>query len=570
MGKCYKYAANCWEVGGNFEKAVEVLRQGSEFDELIVYLDRYASSILFWTWYSHSSSNPENLDIAVRQKYSRLCNILLKQGRISSNLRVATINLLGSEEEKIEFFKEFDMINELVTYYTNNGKWIELYELYVSSGRVPDAVDTVIQYALLDLVDAKIFKEVLSFYILGVTWRRSGMIAMSSEPNEAIKRLSDTFPDSWVPRHMSQWISIFDLLGKTVEDRQNTQAVTSPEDTSHTATLPEDQYLRAIFNLLFVGFQTERHMEVSKCEYLPMEFLESCAHIVQELENEEELLAALRVVCGIYQIEQYGGPLIRHFWSEHCQFISVQAKDDSLEDLMAQAIEWAKERLSEAVSLLDARARILIKHHFPSRCLYFLIRGFCKKDKSGECFREHEHPTAEICSQKIASLLQLTEFYGRLTNFYYRRCMPYSFQQPFAGRRRHWIASLEDEVTFVSALEHSPRDIRMMQTQLVSNPIWKCAAACWEDHLLYRMKRYWLDIQTFTGILEQVQLAFLLGRGTGTVFGRALMRKINCILSRSSYPGHPLNATKKALIALERMYVAAPRAREGPAKLELV
>lgn len=391
----------------------------------------------------------------------------------------------------------------------------------------------------------------------------------SSDSKDALRRLSAAFPESWVPRHISQWFSIFNTIERTRENRVLSHAGTLPDAKSDFVIIPEDPCLRAIFDLLLVGFHAPRHIEVSRIEYLPMQFLVECAHLIQGLENEESSLAALRVVCGLYQIKKYGGPFIIHFRSGQL-FCSNDIDNEDLETLMLPVINWAKQKLSEAVSLLDAHARDLIRVTLPQRCLFFLVRGNCKKAKTGECLRDHNPPTAEICGRKMASLLRLTEFYGRLTNFYYRNCMPESFQQPFTGRRRFWIQSLEREVIFVSALEHSPRDIRILQSELVENPTWKCAAACWEEFLFYRIDRDWLDIQTFTGILEQTHLAYLSGRGTMSVFGRTLMRKINCILSRHSYQGHPLIATKMALIAFEKIFRAAPNIRNKSAKLEMV
>ncbi|OQE21835.1 hypothetical protein PENSTE_c011G00031 [Penicillium steckii] len=278
------------------------------------------------------------------------------------------------------------MIAELAADYTNNGKWVELYKLFASSGQVIDAVDTVIQYTLLDQIDHEVFKEVWNFYIIDVIWRHSEMGLKSSDSKDALRVLEDS---------------------------------------------------------------------------------------VQRSPN---------------------------------------LGDSDLETLMLPAITWAKQKLSEAVSLLDAHARDLIRVTLPQSCLFFL---------------------------------------------------------PFTGRRRFWIQSLEREVIFVSALEHSPRDIRILQSELVENPTWKCVAACWEEFLFYRIDRDWLDIQTFTGILEQTHLAYLSGRGTMSVFGRTLMRKINCILSRHSYHGHPLIATKMALFAFEKIFRAAPNIRNKSAKLEM-
>jgi hypothetical protein len=85
-----------------------------------------------------------------------------------------------------------------------------------------------------------------------------------------------------------------------------------------------------------------------------------------------------------------------------------------------------------------------------------------------------------------------------------------------------------------------------------------------------KTKKNWHEIHSFTGILEQSQIAFFLGPRTTTIFARALMRKITGILSRHLSPDHPLIATKEALQALERVRRAAPTARQGSGRTELV
>ncbi len=87
-----------------------------------------------------SSRNHENVQLDRRQKYSRLSNLLLKQGRISTDLNRTCIDLLGSESEKEQFYREFEMTQELATMYKDQKRDRELYYLLIEDGRLEPAL----------------------------------------------------------------------------------------------------------------------------------------------------------------------------------------------------------------------------------------------------------------------------------------------------------------------------------------------------------------------------------------------------------------------------------------------
>lgn len=43
LGLFFQASSECYDADGDFEKAVEVLQRGDQFDDLIIYLGRYAS-----------------------------------------------------------------------------------------------------------------------------------------------------------------------------------------------------------------------------------------------------------------------------------------------------------------------------------------------------------------------------------------------------------------------------------------------------------------------------------------------------------------------------------------------
>lgn len=75
------------------------------------------------------------------RRYGRLCNILLRQGRVSQNLRMLSIELLGSNDEREQFFKEFEMTGHLEELYQSQGRSAELFQLLIEDKQLRRALD---------------------------------------------------------------------------------------------------------------------------------------------------------------------------------------------------------------------------------------------------------------------------------------------------------------------------------------------------------------------------------------------------------------------------------------------
>lgn len=86
------------------------------------------------------SRNHESVQLDSRQRYSRLSNLLLKQGRISTNLNRICIDLLGSESEKEQFYRDFEMTQELAIMYKDQKRYRELYYLLIEDGQLEPAL----------------------------------------------------------------------------------------------------------------------------------------------------------------------------------------------------------------------------------------------------------------------------------------------------------------------------------------------------------------------------------------------------------------------------------------------
>ncbi|KAJ5980108.1 hypothetical protein N7481_007406 [Penicillium waksmanii] len=572
LGLFFQAASECYDVDGDFEKAVEVLQRGDKFDDLIIYLSR----------------NPDKLDTNVRQRYSRLCNILLKQGRVSSDLRVATINLLGSEAEKVDFFIEFDLVDDLCSYYAANENWMELYETHVENGNVPEAVKIVKEHNLINQVEPETFKQVLNYVIVSSMWTKKVVLEVGFF--DTAKEIAEDFHDViWMKDHISEWKIVFDILNVTNEDLGDPQGWWEMER-------PTDDLLCMFGNISPVLFRFQKHLEVSTTLQLNQSSTESLTcnktmsktrnealnltqspswsttrnqtgspvgspvqnraqYSTQKLEPPDLFLASLYLACGIYRLGRHEKAPLKQYWSKYCPPVSAGNSDDTVEAVNFQAMAWAKSMFADAMDFFDARAKALITQEFPKRCTPFLLRGLCMKRRTGQCSQLHERLTTETCSGALGSLILISGLYAHLTKTYMRRVMSESFQRNFLGRRRYWLQQLEEKIIFVTPLDQSGQaimDLRHLLAKGKGDNVAGNVAGCWEDLLLFRMKKNWYEMHTFTGILEQCQIAFFLGPRTTTIFARTLMRKITSILSRHPSSDHPLISTKEALQALER------------------
>lgn len=86
-----------------------------------------------------SLSHGHRLDPARRLHYSRLCNLLLRRGKISPHLRDLTLAALRSDSEKEDFFKEFGMTSHLLAFYLVRGRYSQACSLAIENGDLDKA-----------------------------------------------------------------------------------------------------------------------------------------------------------------------------------------------------------------------------------------------------------------------------------------------------------------------------------------------------------------------------------------------------------------------------------------------
>lgn len=152
--------------------------------------------------------NREYLSEAILLRYSRLCNILLKQGRVSSSLRVETINMLGSDVSKIAFFKEFEMWDQLRALYAAKSRWFEYYDLSTASGDISAAISTLLVRRLIPVVDKPVLEKLFNYSMVEDLYARRDLIPANTERDG----LSNLIKSTCLESLGAQWKALFQLI----------------------------------------------------------------------------------------------------------------------------------------------------------------------------------------------------------------------------------------------------------------------------------------------------------------------------------------------------------------------
>jgi hypothetical protein len=85
-----------------------------------------------------------------------------------------TIRILGSDDQKEVFFKEFDMVDQLSELYKFQGRFRELYILFVENGKLMSALDTAISCDLVDDIPTEELEIVLHYLHAETFFSRDG------------------------------------------------------------------------------------------------------------------------------------------------------------------------------------------------------------------------------------------------------------------------------------------------------------------------------------------------------------------------------------------------------------
>ncbi|KAJ5822742.1 Tetratricopeptide-like helical [Penicillium robsamsonii] len=546
-GKLFTEASGCYHSCGQYEAAIEVLRRGDQFDELVTYANRSLLLIIFYIGYEILTlyRNREYLSESILLRYSRLCNILLKQGRVSVSLRAITINMLGSDVSKIAFFKEFEMWDQLRALYSSKSRWFEYYDLSVAVGDIPAAINTMLVHKLISVVDKPVVEKLFNYSMVEVLYAHRDIIPSNRERDGLLKSVKSTY----LEKLGAQWKTILLLI----EEFENMDSPASVKNL-------DKGLLKDIFCLFVIAFEPLVFTK-QKAEQLPMDIVIRVGKLLQDFYARNRYsLTCLAMICGIFTNPKQENQTILLHWSPLRTNTATALDESSFENLLDLAKDFIQEKFAAAITEFHENAYSLMKKEFPATCFQQLYKGFCSKLKVNECFWGHEKPTAEFAIAKLNCLLIIAEVFARLTPIYYQRIMGEAFSKPFLGRRRNWMQHIQQELVIVTSLEQSSTAIANLRANLQSNPEFAATAYCLEELLFYRMDKEWGSMSSLSSSLEKVQEAQVLGPQPATRFQRALVLNMDRSMPpRPRRSGHPLALPFTTLNAAERIRSAVGR-----------
>ncbi|KAJ5127660.1 hypothetical protein N7448_008439 [Penicillium atrosanguineum] len=500
-------ASDCFHSNGDYEQAIEVLRRGDEFDELIQYIKRHGHRLI-----SHTLT-----------RYSRLCNILLRQGRVSTELRATTINLLGSDIEKLSFFKEFEMFDQMRSLYKERHRWFEYYELSVAVGDLPAAMDTLLTQKLLPVIDKKMAESILHYSMAETLLHHRDLVGSRPELDKDLLQSSRSTP---LEKTALQWLNVFNSIDEYGE--KSTQA--------SFKSLVASPILIDFFCLFSVVYQSEiKLLERNNLMDLPMDILNHASRLIQvTASGEAKDSEVLMLICGLWSSPKTPTQMTVLPWSP-LKTDRVQLPENmSPEALLSQARLWIRERFFSTVDTFQSVAFNLFRDLFPRRCKHFLYKGDLPQGPRGRM------PFLP-CKAKLQRLL----FEVNLPSEQY-------FRVQYLGMRRRWLHLLLDELIFVTPFEHSAGAISKVRIML-HNPMFFATKSSIESLLFYRMQEEWHEIYTFSGIFEQLQVAHFLGPWVALSYTRALAKKKSYSLGCRRNEAISLKNTFSAVQAVDQI-----------------
>ena len=161
------------------------------------------------------SRNSDRLESDVFRRYSRTCNLLLKQGRVPSHLRALCIDLLGSDDEREAFFKDFNMKEDLLEFYRSKKRYHEVYHLLLESEQLRSALEVAVTYASQCAVPEHDLERLFHFvHVESFTQSAGSGIGFKDVPD-----LFDTIPTpSSLADAAGQWRHALYLVTNIVHD----------------------------------------------------------------------------------------------------------------------------------------------------------------------------------------------------------------------------------------------------------------------------------------------------------------------------------------------------------------
>ncbi|KAI9731582.1 MAG: hypothetical protein M1834_004702 [Cirrosporium novae-zelandiae] len=489
-------AANCYHLTERYDEAASAFRQGKHFDELVSYL----------------SENHHLIGSRCYRSHSRLCNLMIKQGRISPAYRELAIKMLQSHAEQEKFFIEYEMHEQLTDFYADHGRYKNLFFLLIKMGEMERALNIVAaNNSLLSVYDVPedFILKVLDYVLAG------RLICLPEEGSDAIPKLThqeDYFPTPKQLKRSGVWDSGYQFI-RHWQDAESYKQLLEMEITLIKKLL-----------CLYITLNPARMVQASSLAELPFEIVEEAISTVKGLFSgpKNDAWSVALLFTGVFDMDAASETYILLPWSP----LRQTSTDTDTRNYPQLAKEWLLDEMASAILILDEKAKKLYSMEWPVRCVWFMTKGYCQTAQRGECTWSHEVLYPSNCSRMIENLLRVNLIFCNLTFLYYHRIMAEHFQEKFLGIRRSWLERLLREMTYISSFEQDTSALMKTHTKLFRRDRFAAIASCLEELLFHRLGREWDRRSDLSSLLEQIQLSQSLGPSVEMRFSRALSYKI--------------------------------------------
>ena len=485
-------AADCHECDNDYEAAATVLRRGNEVDALVVFLCKRKSQ----------------LDANCLQRFTRLCKLLLKQGRISVDNRKQAISLLGSLSEQEIYFREYDMHAELADVYEAQYRYADIYLLQIRIGELEAALKTALKYN----VSSGSYGIAESHVIHLMDYVFTEKKVRSLRKNEGLKQYEEfeVNQESLTPK-MAARLGQWEILNNSPLWESSTKAHEVFEDAKKSN-------MSAIISLLSIEY-SDITADCTRLADLPCNILLEAIDVISKVvfKGDPKAKSALMMVNGLGSEVLFGQDKIILPWSPFAEPNADAQNPSPCPELLAL------QKLSSAISAFESKAWNIWKARVTRTCSTYLSRGVC--DSTG-CPRSHKPITPSECAGLMTDLQSIVHVVCGMTKLYYRHILPEVFQSGFLKMKRRWLEPLISQLTYVSALEQDFNTVTVGRHSVISGRMPPATIGSIEDLLFVRIRTEWEKRKLYSRLLEEIQVAELLDINFKPRFYRALAHKI--------------------------------------------
>ncbi|KAI5802951.1 hypothetical protein EDC01DRAFT_726313 [Geopyxis carbonaria] len=509
-GDNYAKASRVYNILGKYDLAASTLLRGELFDKFARYL----------------AENRQRIDPKKVKDYSRLINMLFKQKKISPELQDLTTAALGTEEEKVKFFKAAGLTEQLAAHYENKNDFWSAWEVFLAEGSMGAALNVLARAKIAEdpiSTTEKFRQTCIAFLPYGKArdfMRRSGIISSLSEDRVQYTHLHRLLS--------SRWENFIEF----VESAKETKCYTTPWNLDDT------------FNILYV--MSIHHLDpvsdVRSVKDLEI-FIDAIRRIPRKLygiKSVKELPEFFRVSMGFLPRQNTEELIIL----DYSPLSGKLPRVCDTAGAITSGVQLIAHRLLKLADQIHQRAVYFWPREWPQACLQYLVSSIiyfprclncilansfaesCNKTQD-QCPHKHVQVTSSEYEHKTNSLIEITSLFSSLNSLHYQHGRSHDIGNRFIPAKRRWLERLLEALTFVSPFEHDPSYMKTIREKITKSLGYHNIHIALEEILLYRLEKEFNYIDSVSSLMEQLQLADWLGPKTRFQFGKAIGSKIH-------------------------------------------